>query len=172
MLGAIIISVLLELLRDPGKSRLVFVAALLGGLVLAFRFSKKLALVAAAEIIFGFALHELARAHSAAWVAGEKGGGFAGGLAHWVVVPAHLDRWVAPVSYIGLIAVILVLTLLSPRVRLVLLIPTLYLAAFVWENVMLAKPEPARYIVLGLILIGLMILRPNGLLGERRVEII
>jgi ABC-type branched-subunit amino acid transport system permease subunit len=26
--------------------------------------------------------------------------------------------------------------------------------------------------VLGLILIGLMILRPNGLLGERRVEII
>ena len=77
VLGAIIISVLLELLRDPGKSRLVFVAALLGGLVLAFRFSKKLALVAAAEIIFGFALHELARAHSAAWVAGEKGGGFA-----------------------------------------------------------------------------------------------
>ena len=172
VLGAIIISVLLELLRDPGKSRLVFVAALLGGLVLAFRFSKKLALVAAAEIIFGFALHELARAHSAAWVAGEKGGGFAGGLAHWVVVPAHLDRWVAPVTYIGLIAVILVLTLLSPRVRLVLLIPTLYLAAFVWENVMLAKPKPARYIVLGLILIGLMILRPNGLLGERRVEII
>ena len=53
-----------------------------------------------------------------------------------------------------------------------LLVPTLYLAAFVWENVMLAKPEPARYIVLGLILIALMILRPNGLLGERRVEIV
>ena len=51
VLGAIIISVLLELLRDPGKSRLVFIAALLGGLVLAFRFSKKLALVAAAEIV-------------------------------------------------------------------------------------------------------------------------
>ena len=86
--------------------------------------------------------------------------------------PRISTRWVAPVSYIGLIAVMLVLTLLSPRVRLVLLVPTLYLAAFVWENVMLAKPEPARYIVLGLILIGLMILRPNGLLGERRVEII
>ena len=58
------------------------------------------------------------------------------------------------------------------RLRLVLLVPTLYLAAFVWENVMLSKPEPARYIVLGLILIALMILRPNGLLGERRVEIV
>src|SRR4051794_37703467 len=87
VLGAIIISVLLELLRDPGKSRLVFIAALLGGLVLAFRFSKKLALVAGAEIVFGFVLHELARVHSASWVAGENGGGFAGALAHWVVVP-------------------------------------------------------------------------------------
>jgi ABC-type branched-subunit amino acid transport system permease subunit len=37
---------------------------------------------------------------------------------------------------------------------------------------MLTKPEPTRYIVLGLILIALMILRPNGLLGERRVEIV
>ena len=36
----------------------------------------------------------------------------------------------------------------------------------------LGPPEPARFIVLGLILIALMILRPNGLLGERRVEIV
>ena len=91
---------------------------------------------------------------------------------HWVVAPAHLARWIQPASYIGLIGVALVVTLVRGRLRLVLLVPTLYLAAFVWENVMLAKPEPARYIVLGLILIALMILRPNGLLGERRVEIV
>jgi ABC-type branched-subunit amino acid transport system permease subunit len=66
----------------------------------------------------------------------------------------------------------LVLTLVNSRVRLMLLVPTLYLAAFVWENVMLASPEPARYIILGLVLIVLMILRPNGLLGEKRVEIV
>ena len=71
-----------------------------------------------------------------------------------------------------MIAALLVVTQLKGTWRLIALVPTLYLAAFVWENVMLAKPEPARYIVLGLILIGLMILRPNGLLGERRVEII
>jgi ABC-type branched-subunit amino acid transport system permease subunit len=52
------------------------------------------------------------------------------------------------------------------------LVPVLYLAAFVWENVMLAKPEPTRYIILGVLLIALMILRPSGLLGEKRVEII
>ena len=56
--------------------------------------------------------------------------------------------------------------------RLVLLVPTLYLAAFVWENEMVPQPAPTRYIVIGLLLICLMILRPNGLFGERRVEIV
>ena len=50
--------------------------------------------------------------------------------------------------------------------------PTLYLAAFVWENLMVPNPGPTRYIVLGALLVVLMIVRPNGLLGERRVEII
>jgi ABC-type branched-subunit amino acid transport system permease subunit len=64
------------------------------------------------------------------------------------------------------------LTVLRGWVRIAVLVPTLYLAAFVWENVMLAKPEPTRYILLGAMLIGLMVLRPAGLLGERRVEIV
>jgi ABC-type branched-subunit amino acid transport system permease subunit len=76
------------------------------------------------------------------------------------------------VAFVGVIVAVLVCTMLRGVPRLVALVPTLYLAAFVWENVMLSKPEPARFIVLGLILIALMILRPNGLLGERRVEII
>jgi ABC-type branched-subunit amino acid transport system permease subunit len=66
----------------------------------------------------------------------------------------------------------LILTLLRGWMRLVLLVPVLYLAAFVWENVMIANPEPTRYIILGALLIALMVLRPNGLLGEKRVEII
>ena len=37
---------------------------------------------------------------------------------------------------------------------------------------MLANPEPTRFIVLGAILVALMIVRPNGLLGEKRVEIV
>jgi len=96
----------------------------------------------------------------------------AGVLDHWVVAPAQLARWLQPTSYIGVIVAVLLVTIVRGRLRLALLVPTLYLAAFVWENVMLAKPEPTRYIVLGLILIALMILRPNGLLGERRVEIV
>jgi ABC-type branched-subunit amino acid transport system permease subunit len=170
--GALIIGPLLELLREPGKGRIVFLIALVGGLVVAFRRSRLLAVMAAATLALGFVLHTIAGALHSSWVSGEHAGGFAGAFAHWVIVPAHLARWMAPTSYIGLIVAALVLSLVRGRLRLALLPPVLYLAAFVWENVMLVNPEPTRYIVLGLILIALMILRPNGLLGERRVEIV
>jgi ABC-type branched-subunit amino acid transport system permease subunit len=172
VLGAIIIGPLLELLREPGKSRILFLIALVGGLILAFRRSRTLAAVAGSTLVLGFAVHEVARAIDSSWVSGDKSGGLAGVVDHWVVVPSHLAGWLPPFSYVGLIGAVLLLTLVNRRIRLVLLPPTLYLAAFVWENVMLKNPEPARYIVLGLILIALMVLRPNGLLGERRVEIV
>ena len=66
----------------------------------------------------------------------------------------------------------LVLTLVGGWPRIALLLPMLYCAAFVWENVMLAKPEPTRYAVLGAILVATMVARPNGILGEKRVEIV
>ena len=172
VLGAIIIGPLLEALRDPNKSRAIFFIVLVGGLALAARKSRALAVTAVALVVFGFVVHAIAGQLHSSWVAGEHAGGLAGFLAEWVVAPAELARWVAPVTSVGTIAAILLVTQLKGVWRLDALVPTLYLAAFVWENVMLAKPEPARYIVLGLILIGLMILRPNGLLGERRVEIV
>src|SRR5262249_28256039 len=168
VLGALIVSPLLELLRDADKARVIFYIGLVGGLLFAFKLSRKLAAVALATIAFGFVVHAIAGAIDDSWTAGEKASGVSGDVAHWVVVPAQLASWVAPVSYVGLIALALVLTLVTGWVRLVLLPPALYLAAVVWENVMLPKPEPTRFIVLGLILIVLMILRPNGLLRERR----
>jgi ABC-type branched-subunit amino acid transport system permease subunit len=172
VLGAVIVGPLLEMLRDASKSRVIFFVALVGGLALASRRSRALGLVALATLVFGFVMHAVLGAVDSSWVAGENAGGFGGLVAHWVVVPAHLARWIAPVTYVGVIAAALVCTMLRGVPRLVATVPTLYLAAFVWENVMLSKPDPARYIVLGLILIALMILRPNGLLGERRVEIV
>ncbi|HEY6963014.1 MAG TPA: branched-chain amino acid ABC transporter permease [Gaiellaceae bacterium] len=170
--GAVIIAPLLEMLRDASKSRVIFFVVLVVALAFAARRSRALALVALSTVVFGFAVHALCGGLHASWTAGDKAGGLAGLVAHWVVVPAHLASWIPPVSYVGVIAAALACTMLRGVARLVALVPTIYLSAFVWENVMLSKPEPARYIVLGLILIALMILRPNGLLGERRVEII
>ncbi|HZU19965.1 MAG TPA: branched-chain amino acid ABC transporter permease [Gaiellaceae bacterium] len=170
--GALIIGPLLELLRDASKSRVIFFVTLVGALALASRRSRAMALVALSTLVLGFVVHAIAGAIHSDWVAGEHQPGFAGFADHWVVAPAHLASWITPTTYLGVIAAALLCTLLRGLPRLVALVPTLYLGAFVWENVMLAKPEPARFIVLGLILICLMILRPNGLLGERRVEIV
>jgi branched-chain amino acid transport system permease protein len=170
--GALIIGPLLEILRDESKSRIVFYLALVGALALASTRSRRIAAVALSTLVLGFVVHVVAGAFHSSWVAGEHQGGFVGLTDHWVVAPAHLASWIPPTTYIGVIVAVLVCTMLRGVWRLVALVPTLYLAAFVWENVMLSQPEPTRYIVLGLILIALMIIRPNGLLGERRVEII
>ena len=49
--------------------------------------------------------------------------------------------------------------------RNLLLIPTLYLAAFVWDTRLAAEPSITRLILIGVILIVLMNARPQGLVG-------
>ena len=175
VLGAIIVSVLLEALREPGGDiRAGFYLVILLALVAAFRTTWKLVAVLGGTIVFGVLAHVVAGAIDDAWTTGpvEGSGRIARWAAEWVIVPDQLASWVAPVSYIGLIALVLSLTLVRGWARIALLVPTLYLAAFVWENVMLAQPESTRYIVLGALLVAMMIARPHGLLGERRVEIV
>ncbi len=60
---------------------------------------------------------------------------------------------------------------MRPVVRNLLLIPALYLAAFVWDARLAAEPSVTRLILIGVILIVLMNVRPQGLVGARRVEI-
>ncbi|HEY7733019.1 MAG TPA: branched-chain amino acid ABC transporter permease [Gaiellaceae bacterium] len=174
VVGAILVSVMLELLREPGDARMLFYPVVLLGLIAVFRLSIKLAVVLGGTLALGFVVHLVAKGIDDSWVSGTTAdaGRLADWVSHWVVVPTQLESWIAPVSYISLVALLLVLTLLRGWGRIALLIPTLYLAAFVWENVMLARPEPTRFIVLGAMLIALMIIRPTGLLGEKRVQIV
>jgi hypothetical protein len=168
----VIVSVMLELLRDPGDARILFYA--IGVLAIAFAFgrSRKLAILLAATLAFGFAARAIAGAINGDWTAGPSASGFDRVLSHWIIIPTHMVNWLGPVSYITLICLALALTLVHGWARSILLVPTLYLGTFVWENVLLAQPESTRYIVIGVMLIALMIVRPNGLFGERRVEIV
>jgi ABC-type branched-subunit amino acid transport system permease subunit len=56
------------------------------------------------------------------------------------------------------------------RWRTILLVPTLYLASFVWETRLSVEPAITRQLMIGAILIVMMNSRPQGLLGARRVE--
>jgi branched-chain amino acid transport system permease protein len=173
VVGAIVISVMLELLREPGDARWLFYAAVILGVFAAYRVSVELAVVVAGTALFGIVAREIASRIDDGWVGGVVSeGGRLGRVSDWVIVPERLATWVGPVTYVSLIALLLVLTMVKGWVRVGLLVPTLYLAAFVWENVMLQRPEATRYIILGAMLIALMVLRPTGLLGERRVEIV
>ena len=175
VLGAVIVNVLLELLRNPGDARALFYIAGALGLLAALRISWRFAAVLGGTLAFGFAARAVANAIDTTWSsAGETADGRSvpTWASDWVLVPHHLAAWVPPVTYVGLIVLVLGLTMIGGWLRLAVMVPTLYLAAFVWENVMLAKPEPTRFVVLGALLIALMVLRPNGLMGEKRVEII
>ena len=173
VLGAIVVNVLLEVLREPADARYVFYVVVLAGLLAVFRFSARLAVVLGGTVVLGFAIHVIASAVSDRAVAGSPAGGgwLTGAVDRWVVLPDSLGVW-APISYVLLVAAVLFLTTISGWWRIAALVPTLYLGAFVWENVMLAKPEPTRYILLGAILVTLMVARPAGILGEKRVEIV
>jgi branched-chain amino acid transport system permease protein len=171
--GAIIVNVLLEVLREPGDARYIFYVAVVAGLFAIFRLSVKLAVVLGGTVVLGFIVHAVVGAISDRAVEGATNGGgwLADAAGSWVVIPESLGAW-APISYVTLVVAVLWITTLHGWWRIGVLVPALYLAAFVWENVMLAKPEPTRYILLGAILVTLMVARPQGLLGEKRVEIV
>ncbi len=174
VLGAVIVSILLEGLRDPGDARGMFYVLIVLTLFAAFRTSLKLVAVLGGTILFGIVARVVAGAIDDRWTVApaEETGRLAAWASDWVIVPAQLAGWVAPVTYIGLVTLALTLTLVRGWARIALLVPTLYLAAFVWENVMLPQPESARYIVLGALLVAMMIARPQGLLGQKRVDIV
>jgi ABC-type branched-subunit amino acid transport system permease subunit len=56
--------------------------------------------------------------------------------------------------------------------RTALLVPTVYLSAVVWETSFVEQPAVARWILFGALLVVLMTVRPQGLLGTPRVEIV
>ena len=174
VLGAILVSVLLEVLREPGDSRALFYGVMLLGLLACSKPSLRLAVVLLGTLGLGFVARAVAQATTRRGPRRRRRRRrpLAGWAQDWVIVPQSLAGWVAPVSYITLIGLVLVLTLVGGWARIALLVPTLYLAAFVWENVMLASPSrrgtpcsarsssrrwsPGR----------------NGILGEKRVEIV
>ena len=99
------------------------------------------------------------------------GGRFGQALDHWVLLPTHAGS-IAGWAYFALILAALVLTLVRGWWRTLALIPTLYLASFVWENKLVEQVSGAtRLIMLGALLVVIMNVRPSGIFGTSRVEI-
>jgi hypothetical protein len=133
-------------------------------------------------VVFGVAAHEIAERVRPSLVEGTTVGTARVDelVDTWVLVPEGAvgpdglpTGAFARLAYIGLVAAVLALTVVGNRwLRAALMVPTLYLAACVWENVMLAQPAVARFVLIGALLVALMAVRPEGLLGRKRVEVV
>ena len=75
-------------------------------------------------------------------------------------------------AFVSLIVLVLALTVVQGWWRYVLLVPTIWTAAFVWETRLIEDSPTTRPLLLGVILIVLMAVRPQGLLGTPRVEVV
>jgi ABC-type branched-subunit amino acid transport system permease subunit len=173
IIGAIVVNVSLEVLRTPGHATWIFYVFVLGALLWKLRPWHVFFAVVGGTVAFGYIVHAIA---SSSWPRGTHGesqiGGWLGkGLAGWQLQPENprnLGNW----AFILLVLAILALTLLHGWWRWLAMIPTLWLASFVWNNRLVIEPSVTRLILIGVILIVLMNSRPQGLLGTARVEIV
>jgi branched-chain amino acid transport system permease protein len=173
VVGAVFVYVFLEALRDSDVSGWVFYLSIVAALVLAVRPRWMAAVLLAATAAFGFAVHAVAGAIDESWTAGAPADAdrITRLLDSWVVMPATPGDG-NTVAYVALVALLLFATTLNGVWRWIVLVPTLYLAAFVWENILSLQPDVTRFVLLGAVLVAVMVIRPSGILGERRVEVV
>jgi branched-chain amino acid transport system permease protein len=173
ILGALVVNVSLEALRTPNHATWIVFVLVLATLIAKLRPWQWLVGVLAGTVAFGFGVHALL---SAFWPDATEGEGYVGGrlgdgLAHWVPLPTDA-REVGNWAFVALVALVLLMTTVRPVFRNLLLVPALYLGAFVWNTRLAAEPSVTRLILIGVILIVLMNVRPQGLVGTQRVEVV
>jgi branched-chain amino acid transport system permease protein len=176
VLGAIVINVSFQFLAPENpqdNARLLFFGVVVLLVALGLRPWWRVGAVLGAVIALGVATVALVEAVAPSWSGGGvvEGGRYGGLIEEWVLIPEGHERF-GDWAYVTLVASILTLTLLRGWVRTVALVPTLYLAAIVWENSFVEEPAVARWILFGSLLVFLMSVRPQGLLGTPRVEIV
>jgi ABC-type branched-subunit amino acid transport system permease subunit len=110
---------------------------------------------------------------SSSATAGSPGSaGWIGSLvSHWVIVPANATTF-GNVLYILTIVLVFVFVRASERWRPYVLVPTIWVAACCWESRLVVNPAITAQILIGAILIATMTIRPQGLLGTMRVEVV
>jgi len=176
IVGAIVIiasNQVLDSTSPPNVARVLFYLALIAAVYFTMRGSwVRLVAAFVGTVVFGLVVHAIV---DAVWSRGTAGqvtsGGFLTGLIrNWVLLPTNPGR-LAVYGYLLMIVCIIALVQLKGWWRLVVLVPTLYLTAFVWENLLVQQPAVTRYVLFGALLIAVMTIRPQGLFGTAKVEI-
>jgi branched-chain amino acid transport system permease protein len=172
LLGALVIGYLPELLRSPRLAGWLFYFGLLLALVLLVKPWQRLVAVIGGVVVFGYVVRFIA---GAVWPDATTGtsaeGLISGFLDGWVVIPGGHGDILTNIAFVAAIAGALAVTTVRGWWQVAVLIPTIYLAIFVWENRLVFEPSLTRQLLFGALLVVMMAVRPQGLLGTRPVEI-
>jgi ABC-type branched-subunit amino acid transport system permease subunit len=172
-LGGILVTAGEQMVSSPTDAGYLFYGLILLALVMKVRPWRVFAGVVAGTVVLGLALHAIVGAISSSAVAGHPGsGGWIGSLvSHWVIVPANAATY-GNVLYIVTILLVFAIVRAPLRYRPFVLVPTIYVAACCWESRLVVNPSITAQILIGAILIATMTVRPQGLLGTMRVEVV
>jgi branched-chain amino acid transport system permease protein len=173
--GAAVLAVLPELLRGPDTARLLFYGGVVATTMLAARPRWRGAALLGAVVAAGLVVRLLA---TTLWP-GSLGPPPApvssgiGALAQaWLVFPVNATA-VGNALFVVVVGLLMVASRMRRLgLRFALLVPTLYMLAFVWETRLAAEPSITRLLFFGAILVLLMTYRPQGLFGRPRVEVV
>ena len=173
VLGGVTVTVVQQMLASPTDAAYLFYGLILLGLLAKIRPWPYLLAMLAGIVGFGFAVRGIAGAISHSAVDGATGsvGWMGSAMRHFVTVPSHGTTY-GNILFVLLICAALGIMRLRGLWRLVAMVPTIYFAACCWESRLSLDPAITAQIVIGGILIVIMAVRPNGLLGTRRVELV
>jgi ABC-type branched-subunit amino acid transport system permease subunit len=169
LLGAAIMIAVPEILRDPAQAGLMFYVGVIVVLIVFLR--RQMLLLIAGISIFASVVKLLLSPAVAGAGMPPSGSLIVDSIRNWLVIPANFTL-AGNLAFGALLLMIWLVTRIKQRTwRLVALIPTLYVLVFVWETRLSQEPSITRLLFVGVLLVLLMIYRPNGLLGQKRVEI-
>ncbi len=173
ILGGIVVTAAESMLSSPTDAAYLFYGLIIIALIVRVRPWRRLGAVVAGVIVFGYVTHAIVGAVAPVATAGSPGSpGWIGSLLNgYVIVPKNPTNF-GNALYIALIVGLLAIIRLRGIRQLIAVIVTIYVAACCWESRLIVNPAITTQIMLGAILIVTMAVRPYGLLGKHRVEVL
>lgn len=172
VLGAIAVAFTPEILRNPGVAGWLFYLGL--AMLLVAMLKKRVALISvvAGLVVFGYVIRGAVLAIWDETILGTANDTLLSRLLDgWMLILGPAQDVAGSYAFILTIGGVLGVIVAKGWWKAVLLIPTVYLAIFVWENKLALQPSITRQLLFGGVLVVMMAVRPQGLLGTRRVEI-
>jgi ABC-type branched-subunit amino acid transport system permease subunit len=172
VLGAVAVAFTPEILRNPGTAGWLFYAGLVVLLIMVLKKWTVIAAVLVGLVAFGSAVRLAALAIWDETILGTANDTFLSDLLDgWLLILGPAQDVVSNYAFVSAVAGVLGVIAAKGWWRAALLVPTVYLAIFVWENKLALQPSITRQLLFGGVLVVMMAVRPQGLLGTRRVEI-